>query len=121
MEDIALLVGTLIFTANAARRVLTYWTGRAPLPPPAFFWPLSARVWRAYTRSVALVPAFIIGEIVAAGILGSGVLALGILLSNSALIITIMLFNKPAVLVPPPYRSEPGLWTRSSARRTPRS
>jgi hypothetical protein len=133
-------LGTLLTIAFFLFLVVGYlyavakvWRGESEFDrdsPPAF-WPFSVPLWRGVGRALpiqGLSVLLIIGAGIASDLVGSGssgydaVMAVGLLgvLGNLLVAVPIICFNRPKLLVPPPWRDDPGAvreWRRSPADR----
>ena len=98
---------------------------------PAAVWPFSVALWRGGGRALPVQGAstlLLIGAGIVSDLIGSDskyydtVMAIGLLgvLGTFLLAFPIMYYNRPKLLVPPPWREEPGAveeWRAARSRR----
>jgi hypothetical protein len=95
------------------------------------FWPFSTALWRGAGRAIPILGAsvlLLIGAGIASDLIGAdskyddAAMSIGLLglLGTVCLGFPVMYFNRPKLLVPPPWRDDPGAveeWRSARARR----
>lgn len=127
MSDAGLLLAWGLILFGSGLGIVRIWRHAPNVwnePQPWWIW--GERAWRIYRRSLLVLFGIVavFGLALAAGFAGlpRPVIVAAVLLGfvvGPILITTIGLFNEPKRLVPPGFRSEPGLLAERRARRTP--
>jgi hypothetical protein len=128
MSDAMVLVAGVLILLGSGIGVVRLWQ-RAPGvwndPQPWWIW--GEKAWRVYRRSAAVLlgiwAAAVLGVAAGLAALPKAFTVAAVLLGlvvGPTLVLTIGLFNQPKRLVPPGFRSEPGLLAQRRASRVPK-